>query len=162
MPATKPYIHQVCITSLDSDSIESGPRSSINAQVQLTEAVWGRLQLSEKDGAPSHTILLRSIFKLGSEPLLLACWRSPSRLPVASPPNIIGCIFGGGCAMAAVDISDSRITPVRVRRYTRHAMMLTSVKYGSIARYRSGPGTPGANVSTATETPAMSVVLESK
>ncbi len=64
--------------------------------------------------------------------------------------------------MAAVDISDSRIKPVRVRRYTRHAIMLTSVKYGSIARYRSGPGTPGANVSTATATPAMSVVLASK
>ncbi len=46
--------------------------------------------------------------------------------------------------------------------YTRHAIMLTSVKYGSIARYRSGPGTPGANVSTATATPAMSVVLASK
>lgn len=73
-------------------------------------------QLAETESTPSHTILLRSTFELVSEPLLLACGRSLSRLPAASPLNMIECIFGGGCAMAAVDISDSRITPVRVRR----------------------------------------------
>ncbi len=62
-------------------------------------------------------------------------------------------------ARVVVEISVSRMRPVRVRRYTRHAMMFITAIYGSVARDRKGPGTEGLNASPANTAPATSVVL---
>ncbi len=61
--------------------------------------------------------------------------------------------------MADVDISDSRIIPIRVRRYTLHAIRLKSAAYGHRTSCENGLVIPRTNVKT---NPATNVVLKNK